>query len=52
MFEEDFDEPPSRINLTNGQCINQFMMTIAVYTVEVDGDDLLLTQLSQTKGRD
>lgn len=39
-------------DLTRGQCINQFTMSIAVYDVEVDGDDLLLRQLSETKGRE
>jgi len=39
-------------DLTKGQCINQFMMTIAIYAVEVEGDELVLTRLSETKGRD
>ena len=38
-------------DLAKGQCVNQFMMSIAVYAVDVDGVDLLLTQLSDTKGR-
>jgi nitrite reductase/ring-hydroxylating ferredoxin subunit len=38
-------------DLAIGQCINQFTMSIAVYAVAVDGDDLLLMQLSNTKGR-
>ena len=32
-------------DLTKGQCINQFMLKIGVYAVEVDGDELLLTRL-------
>jgi nitrite reductase/ring-hydroxylating ferredoxin subunit len=39
-------------DLTKGQCINQFMMTIAVYAVDVEGDELVLTQVSETKGHD
>ena len=39
-------------DLTKGRCINQFTMTIAVYAVEVDGDELVLTRVSETKGRD
>jgi nitrite reductase/ring-hydroxylating ferredoxin subunit len=32
-------------DLTKGQCINQFMLKISVYAVEVDGDELLLTRV-------
>jgi len=32
-------------DLTKGQCINQFMLKIGVYAVEVDGDELLLTRV-------
>jgi nitrite reductase/ring-hydroxylating ferredoxin subunit len=39
-------------DLTKGQCINQFTMSLAVYDVQLDGEYLLLTQLSETKGRE
>jgi nitrite reductase/ring-hydroxylating ferredoxin subunit len=34
-------------DLEKGQCLNQFMLKITVYDVQVDGDDLLLTAKSQ-----
>ena len=37
-------------DLSKGQCINQFMLKIRVYAVEVDGDELLLTARSKTSG--
>ena len=37
-------------DLSKGQCINQFMLKIRVYAVEVDGDELLLTARSKRSG--
>ena len=37
-------------DLSKGQCINQFTLKIGVYTVEVDGADLLLTPRSKASG--
>ena len=37
-------------DLSKGRCINQFTLTIRVYAVEVDGDELLLTPRSETSG--
>ena len=37
-------------DLTKGQCINQFMLKIGVYAVEIDGDQLLLTPRSKASG--
>ena len=38
-------------NLANGRCLNAFGMVARVYAVEMDGNELLLTELTQPAGR-
>jgi nitrite reductase/ring-hydroxylating ferredoxin subunit len=39
-------------SLTKGRCLNAFGMSARVYQVDQEGDDLVLTAISEPSGRD